>query len=206
MKRDLTVMKAVLKADYDRHLNRFSEIKELNRPIFLGDSMIAYFPLSSYDYGHHVLNLGIPGDTTDGVLNRLKQVLDLKPSKVFLHIGSNDLVLTHLTKDEIAGNILGIRDILIHQVDYVKVFIISLTPVLRDHSISNMRYIEWRTNEDILLINQILQTHLRKDEYIDVYQALIDSNGNLKLDYTTDGIHLNKEGYKVFVQELKDLI
>lgn len=206
MKTDLTVMKAVLKADYDRHLKRFSEIKELNCNILLGDSMIAYFPLSAYDFGHHILNLGIPGDTTDGVLNRLKQVLDLKPSKVFLHIGSNDLVLTHLTKDEIAGNILGIRDLLIHQLDHVKVYIISVTPVLRDHPISNMRYIEWRSNEDILLINQILKTHLRKDEYIDVYHSLLDSDGNLNLEYTTDGIHLNKEGYKVFVQELKDLI
>lgn len=206
MKRDLTVMKAVLKADYDRHLKRFNEIKALNRTIFLGDSMIAYFPLSSYAFGHHVLNFGIPGDTTDGVLNRLKQVLDLEPSKVFLHIGSNDLVLTHLTKDEIAENILEIRDLLIYQLVHVKVYIISVTPVLRNHPISNMRYIEWRTNEDILLINQILQSHLGKDDYIDVYHSLIDSNENLKLDYTTDGIHLNEEGYKVFAQELKDLI
>jgi hypothetical protein len=44
--------------------------------VFIGDSMIAYFTLSLYDFGHLVFNLGIPGDITEGMLNRLNQVLD----------------------------------------------------------------------------------------------------------------------------------
>jgi lysophospholipase L1-like esterase len=206
MKKELTVMKAVLKADYDRHVHRFQEIKELHGSILLGDSMIAYLPLSEYKFGQSLLNFGIPGDTTTGVLNRLSQVIDLKPLKVWIHIGSNDLVLSDLSKIEIAENILKIRDMLIEKIEHVKVYIISITPVLRNHSISNMRYIEWRANDEIKEINQMLQNHLMKGEYINVFDLLIDSYGNLNIDYTKDGIHLNGEGYKVFIDEIKTLI
>jgi len=206
MKKELTVMKAVLKADYDRHVHRFQEIKELHGSILLGDSMIAYLPLSKYKFGKSVFNFGIPGDTTTGVLNRLSQVIDLKPLKVWIHIGSNDLVLSDLSKIEIAENILKIRNMLIEKIEHVKVYIISITPVLRNHSISNMRYIEWRTNDEIKEINQMLQNHLMKGEYINVFDLLIDSYGNLNIDYTKDGIHLNGEGYKVFIDEIKTLI
>jgi lysophospholipase L1-like esterase len=206
MKKELTVMKAVLKADYDRHVHRFQEIKELHGSILLGDSMIAYLPLSGYKFGQSLFNFGIPGDTTTGVLNRLSQVIDLKPLKVWIHIGSNDLVLSDLSKIEIAENILKIRDMLIEKIEHVKVYIISITPVLRNHSISNMRYIEWRANDEIKEINQMLQNHLMKGEYINVFDLLIDSYGNLNIDYTKDGIHLNGEGYKVFIDEIKTLI
>ena len=202
MKKELTVMKAVLKADYDRHVKRFSEIKEFHGSILLGDSMMAYFPLSTADMGREVLNFGIPGDTTEGVLNRLKQVIDLKPSTVWIHIGSNDLVLSELSKAEIAGNILGIRDILVHTLPGVNVYVISITPVLRDHPISNMRYIEWRTNDDIREINQMVQEQLMKNEYINISDLLADDTGSLKHMYTVDGIHLNGEGYQVMIHEL----
>jgi len=95
---------------------------------------------------------------------------------------------------------------LIEKIEHVKVYIISITPVLRNHSISNMRYIEWRTNDEIKEINQMLQNHLMKGEYINVFDLLIDSYGNLNIDYTKDGIHLNGEGYKVFIDEIKTLI
>jgi len=168
--------------------------------------MIAYLPLSMYKFGQSLLNFGIPGDTTTGVLYRLSQVIDLKPLKVWIHVGSNDLVLSDLSEVEIAENILKIRDMLIEKIEHVKVYIISITPVLRNHSISNMRYIEWRTNDEIKEINQMLQNHLMKGEYINVFDLLIDSYGNLNIDYTKDGIHLNGEGYKVFIDEIKTLI
>jgi len=31
--------------------------------------------------------------------------------------------------------------------------------------------------------------------YIDIYSGLINKEGNLKADYTTDGLHLNDLGY-----------
>ena len=34
-------------------------------------------------------------------------------------------------------------------------------------------------------------------EYIDMYDELTDSDGNLNLEYTIDGLHLSPEGYKV---------
>ena len=46
-----------------------------------------------------VINRGISGDVTFGVLNRLKEITDRKPSKLFLLIGVNDL--SRNTPDEV---------------------------------------------------------------------------------------------------------
>ena len=42
--------------------------------------------------------------------------------------------------------------------------------------------------------------------YIDVYSELADEDGNLKLEYTKEGLHLSQEGYSVVSNILKKYI
>ena len=39
--------------------------------------------------------------------------------------------------------------------------------------------------------------------YINLYDKLIDKEGNLKLEYTKEGLHMSDEGYQVITKELK---
>lgn len=63
---------------------------ESNEIIFLGDSITdrcEWFELLS---NPNVKNRGLSGDKTSGVLDRLSEITESKPFKVFIMIGVND--------------------------------------------------------------------------------------------------------------------
>ena len=43
-------------------------------------------------------------------------------------------------------------------------------------------------------------------EYVDTYSILIDEFGNLKEEYTDDGLHINDVGYEVITDFLKPYV
>lgn len=196
---DLSEMKRIIQKDYDRHREKFKGLTSKHKIILLGDSMIAYIPIHYFGLEAVVLNLGIPGDTTTGVLNRLDDVIHLMPSRVILNIGSNDAVLTDLTLDQTVSNIIGIEEHL--KAKGIPVTVVSMTPVLIGHPLSNMDYIRNRTNTELTYINQRLSVYLPQDAYVDVFSSLLKQH-QLSPDYTTDGIHLSKTGYAIYLNKL----
>src|SRR5690349_10381685 len=71
-----------------------SAAKDQGALVFLGDSIMQGWGdnIGGDFAGAKVANRGISGDTTRGVLIRLKEdVLDLKPAGIVLLIGTNDL-------------------------------------------------------------------------------------------------------------------
>ena len=42
--------------------------------------------------------------------------------------------------------------------------------------------------------------------YLDVYAALVDSNGDLNAAYTDDGLHLLGEGYQVWKEAIRPYV
>src|SRR5690606_18724659 len=59
--------------------------------IFLGNSISDGAEWSELFNSSNVINRGISGDKTSGILNRIDEIVRRKPSKVFLLIGTNDL-------------------------------------------------------------------------------------------------------------------
>ena len=61
-----------------------------------------------------------------------------------------------------------------------------------------------RTNKKIKSLNRKLSNYCKEDNcnYINLYNDLIDEEGNLKEQYTEDGLHLNSLGYIVVTREL----
>ena len=205
MKKDIETIKKIIREDYDRKVKKFSDLNEFNKVIIIGDSMVAYLNLNKFGLAKEVINQGIAGDTTIGVIKRLDLAIRLKPSKVILSIGSNDIVLTDLSLQETVENIIKIKEE-IEAKSNSKVYVMNLTPVLRDHEISNMDYVSSRTNDDIKEINQELKKRIESDQYINIYDELIDKDGNLNLKYATDGIHLNPEGYEIYSNLIHQII
>lgn len=88
----------------------------------------------------------------------------------------------------------------------MEIFAGSLTPVNKGNDKKIIKaMIGCRTNE---LINQynVMLEDLCKKTYVtnvDINTSLQDKNGNLHIDYTTDGLHLNGAGYDVIVKEIK---
>lgn len=203
MDKDLVIIKAIIEADYQRHIKRFDASFETSDILFLGDSMMAYAPLKKMNLSH-LINQGIPGDTTIGVIKRLSYVYKAKPKIVFLHIGSNDLVLSNLSKNEIIENIQKI--ILELKNNGIFVYLLSITPILSNHQKTNQTYVKKRSNEEIDGLNEKLRILRGVNQYIDVNSALKDDQNQLHEQYTTDGVHLNQSGYDIFFQTIQQNI
>lgn len=190
------ILEAIMQADFKKSVIRFNEeVINSDSIIFLGDSIIKYYDTSKYYSNTNIINRGIAGDTATYILDRIGEVISKKPSIVILNAGSNDLVRTKLSHDEIVKNILKIKYLLEEGIPNVVVYILSLPPVLRDHEVTNMDYMKHRTNDDINTINEELDLYTN---LVDTHSLLVDSDGNLDVNYTTDGLHLNDLGYKVF--------
>ncbi len=64
-----------------------------------------------------------------------------------------------------------------------------------------------RTNEQIQKWNQAYQelaSAYMQVEFVPVFDSLTDQAGQLKKEYTTDGLHLSVAGYQVLTKALKD--
>ena len=204
MKRDLTVLKAILKADYQRHLKKFELLKPGKPIVFIGDSIVAYFPLKKYGLENHIDNLGIPGDTSKGVYERLYQVYALKPKQVILHVGINDEVLLPYQVENTVKQIQAIIDDLKEHLPHAKIYIVSLTPInLKDFP--NSSYVLHRNAAFAMQINQQLK-QMQDVQYIDIYPSLSNFDHVLYQSYTTDGIHLNDQGYATYWSILQDIV
>lgn len=154
-----------------------------------------------------VRNRGIGGDTTDGVLARLGEIIDSEPSAVFLLIGINDLYNNSIQEPSvnyIANNIIEIAKKIKTNSNDSKVFIQTLLPISIKKSTKDYELY----NHSIGTINEIIVENQQKKLYsiIDLYALFVNSEGELREDLTYDGLHLNEEGYKVWSNFIKPII
>ena len=154
-----------------------------------------------------VRNRGIGGDTTDGVLARLGEIIDSEPSAVFLLIGINDLYNNSIQEPSvnyIANNIIEIAKKIKTNSNDSKVFIQTLLPISIKKSTKDYELY----NHSIGTINEIIVENQQKKLYsiIDLYALFLNSEGQLREDLTYDGLHLNEEGYKVWSNFIKPII
>jgi lysophospholipase L1-like esterase len=205
MKKDMTVLKAIIEADYKRHVKKFDQISDTKELILFGDSMMAYFPIKAFDLEDQVLNMGIPGDTTVGLLNRVDQVIRMHPKYVIINIGLNDFVLTQLSYDESLNNILEIRHQILEKCPNTEVYVTSLTPI-NQKDFEDQTYLLNRDKEDAVKLNKLLKSRIDHKYFIDTYDDLLDEQGDLRLDYTRDGIHLNQKGYQVYLKMINNIL
>ena len=169
--------------------------------VFLGDSITSRYDLNKYFPNYNVYNSGIAGNMTKDILDNMEnRVFAYNPTKVFILIGTNDLVYSGLDNDGIKNNIEEIINKIYEKNSNTKIYLESIYPV--NNSI-NKEIVETRTNENIKdLNNKIEKICNNKCTYINMYDNLTDKNGNMKRIYTVDGLHLNKIGYKVVASKL----
>lgn len=161
---------------------------------FLGEHLAAQYaagmvtPWTPLLADHCLLNRGIQGDTTLGVLDRLPGIVALHPRKLFLMVGINDLTADSSIR-ALAGRYQLIVSELRRDLPTTTLYLESLLPT--GHAISPARIRE--VNADIRRI--AATSHAT---YIDVYTPLADAHGYLPARDTYDGIHLLPPGEAVW--------
>jgi len=170
-----------------------------NPVVFLGDSITFFGNWDDLFPDSPVENRGIGGDSTRGVLNRLDQVIAMRPAQIFLMIGTNDLCYGRPVPD-IAVNYDRILRRFKTELPQTEVYVQSVLP-FNDQIFPSRAY---RTNANIRELNKEIRRLAKKYDYqyIDLTPAFTGPDGRLPAKYTTDGLHLNADAYLVW----RDLI
>ena len=162
--------------------------------VFFGDSITEMCDLEEFYPTLDTCNRGISGDTTTGMLRRLESnVIALKPTKLVFLGGTNDIG-KNATPQDIANNIQSIIQKTQEALPDCKIYIQSVYPVNTVRKPTFYSKTGSRTNEAIDGLNTLIKDLC--NQYIDVNSSLKDADGNLKKEYTIDGLHLTKAGYE----------
>jgi lysophospholipase L1-like esterase len=163
--------------------------------VFIGDSLTQWFDWQGRFSGHRVVNLGISGETVEGLLARRERIHETvdSPDFIFLMTGINNIAN-------------GQNDILVPYQELVrnlttwykksKTVIQSILPVA----------LTWVSNNVIKDTNRLLEqiAHEYHAEYLEVYGHFVDSNGMPKKGYLSDdGVHLANRGYQAWADEVE---
>ena len=187
-----------------RHLNRISVVEP--DVLFIGDSIVEYYPLQElFGTSKTIVNRGIRGYQTGLLLENLDAHLyGGAVDKIVLLIGTNDIG-KDVPVNEVLNNLEAIIQSITRDYPLTEMKLLSILPVNEGEEYKQTVYI--RTNEKIQEWNQAYQelsSAYMQVEFLSVFDSLIDQEGQLKKDYTTDGLHLSVAGYQVLTKALKD--
>ena len=170
--------------------------------VFLGDSITQGWGdnFRGHFKGVKVANRGISGDTTRGVLIRLKEdVLSLNPKGVVILIGTNDLE-EKATPEGIAGNLKLIIAALKKHNAKMPIILCNTFP----SSVTKRR-----PADQIKKINQLYFAAVKGDAQItvlDTWLLFADAKGDAKKVEFPDLLHPNQIGYDKWAAALRPLL
>jgi lysophospholipase L1-like esterase len=197
------VKERIINVRHRQLVNMFNSMPTLEKPIiFLGDSITEGAQWNELLNNPNVINRGIGGDTTEGVLSRLDEVIRHKPDKLFLMIGTNDINFG-IRIETIAENIEAILTRVNEQSSETELFVQSVLPV----NLSAASPFQ-HNNKGVLLLNTQIKelcNHM-SITYIDLHARFIDSNGQLRSELTNDGLHLLGSGYLLWKNQIEHFL
>ena len=188
--------------NYKHVINNFKKNPlKFNQIVFLGNSITA----EGGNWGEklnytNIRNRGIAGDVTDGVLARIDEIIYFKSKAVFLLIGINDLwnfSPSIPSTKYISNNILKIAKEIKKGSPETQVYVQTILPTSKSIFV-----------ESINKINNTIKSKSSKFNFtvIDLHSHFENNDGFIKKELTTDGIHLNSKGYKVWIEIVRPLI
>ena len=189
-----------------RELNQVSVLEP--DIIFIGDSIVEYYPLQElFGTAKTIVNRGIRGYQTKLLLENLDAHLyGGAVDQIVLLIGTNDIG-KDVSMNEALENLEGVIQSIARNYPLSQIKLLSILPVNEGEKYKQTVYI--RTNEKIREWNQAyeaLTSAYMQVDFVPVYDSLIDTEGQLKKDYTTDGLHLSVAGYQALSEALKEYL
>ncbi|MGD1871556.1 MAG: SGNH/GDSL hydrolase family protein [Mastigocoleus sp.] len=189
----------------EQEANVVSNQRPANLVILAGDSLSLWFPVELLPENKNWLNQGISGEKTAGLLKRLSLFDKTRPEAIFVMIGINDLI-AGVSDRKILDNQRQIISYLRRVHPKTKIVVQSILPHSQEQA-------TWEGKEKLLAIpntrirklNQELQkiTKQQNASFLNLHDLFVNKAGILRPELTTDGLHLNYNGYLVWRTALK---
>ncbi|MBK7291139.1 MAG: sialate O-acetylesterase [Chitinophagaceae bacterium] len=180
--------------NYEQRVANFRSYPDSKKDIiFLGNSITDYAEWNELLQLPEARNRGISGDITFGVLERLDEVTEGKPAKIFILIGINDIA-RNIPDSVILDNYKKIIQRIKVASKRTKIYFNTLIPV--NNTFPDRAH--FNKDEHIAAVNAGLKKlcDAEKITLIDLYPHYEGEDKKLDKSMTYDGLHLNTEGYK----------
>ena len=169
----------------------------VNQFLFIGDSLIEFFNWQDRFPDREVFNYGIAGETAEGLLARLPNILDRvqAPDLVMIMTGINNVAM------EDYGFLFTYEKIITRLKEaygQTTIAMVSLLPV-------DLFFL----GDAIPLVNERLKDIAQKNAilYLDLYPLFLDENSRTITSYfEADGVHLSSQGYEVWSRTLENSV
>lgn len=171
----------------------FSESKDI---ALIGHSILANWKIKDLS-DYEVSNWGIAGISTEEYQSYIWDARKIRriPNRVIFMLGTNDIVNPKLSDEEIVLQIQKLVTDVLEKNPRAKAYFLEITSVA------------FRMDRDknrIFHLNVLLEKALRNTvQFIKLNETMTDVFGNLKLEYTVDGLHLSQAGYEVLEKIIK---
>jgi len=189
---------------YDQRNARFrGEPMSVGGTILLGNSLTEFGDWKRLLRDSAVVNRGIAGDNSFGMMARLDEIVARRPREVFIEAGINDIA-QDIPPGMVRANILVMMGKLRLACPGVKIYVVSVLPTNGD---AKKEYPEVAGKNGVVEdLDGALKVAVEEwgGVYIDLRSAVVDGSGELDRRFARgDGLHLNAAGYGVWVGLIK---
>lgn len=162
--------------------------------VLVGDSLSMWFPSEFLPQGKLWLNQGISGENSSQILQRLNALDQVRPETIYVMAGVNDLK-QGASDATVINNTRAIIRRLRYQHPSATVVLQSLLP-------TRMAYL---SPQRAINLNRQLQAIAAQESagYLNLHALFVDGEGKMRADLSTDGLHLNRQGYQVWQQAMQ---
>ena len=210
-------MNAELKKITDEKLKNYHQLNqsaEKGKILFVGSSLMEMFPIEDFIKERNlnlvIYNRGVGGYRTEDLLRAMDIcIFELSPSRIFINIGTNDLSDPDCSISQMIANYDTILTMIQERIPNVELYLMAYYPVNYDAAANYMKpCLRIRDNARINAANEEAARLAEKHHarYIDVNDPLKDSDGNLKAEYTIEGMHIKPEGYLAILDNIMEYV
>lgn len=170
--------------------------------VFIGDSLTEFFDWQRRFPAYKIFNLGIPGETVEGLLQRIDRLPPIigttgrGPDAIFVMTGINNIAMEDY---DIIGRYKQAITAINNSFSESRLIVQSILPVR----------LPWVDNIIIQGLNKKLNDMAKefKAEYLDLFSLFLDPDSSPIKDYLLDdGVHLSNKGYEVWSGALEEWI
>lgn len=185
-------------ANFAKYANDNAKVKAENikpNAVLIGDSITeGWFSTDpKFFTDNNFVGRGISGQVTSQMLLRFREdVINLKPKKVIILAGTNDIAENQgpISLEKVFGNIVSMVELA--KVNKIKVVLCSVLPAYD---------FPWRKGLEpankVIALNKMLYDYAQKNHipYVDYHSEMKDDKNGLPVELAGDGIHPTKLGY-----------
>ena len=175
-----------------KRISQFEFVNSKADVVLIGDSITEGAIWNEFFPQYRLLNRGVGGDKASDVQQRIDSIVSVEPKYAFIMVGINE-IYQDISVKEIFGNYVEI----VHKLQEKDIDVIIQSTIQCELSRCGQKRVS-KVNE----LNALLSAFASKNDIQYLNLGKLADNRGLDGSLTTDGVHLNMEGYAVWVDIL----